>query len=172
MTLDFDSIESHPSFLYGDDNMIVMLSAKPIAAGHLQIFPREHFTIIEEVPNQLVGELFNTANTLSTVLFENINCQGTNIIVNNGIPAGQDVNRVSVEIIPRQQNDSLNLLWQPQTFSEDQLSTISLKLGEYGNKIMIEEEKPAPLTVSDENQEIKQEGGAENLKLKQFRRIP
>lgn len=172
MTLEFEEIESHPNFLCGDDKIIVILAVSPIAPGQLQVFPREHFTIMEQTPSDVVKHMFITANKLSTVLFENINCQGTNVIVENGIPAGQSTSRFSINIIPRRENDGLNLLWSPQKFSEDQMATIALRLEEHTKKIVLEQKKQVPVIQEEQNKKIDESREEVNYKLKQLKRIP
>ncbi len=172
MSEEFENIETSPSFLYWNENIIIMLPEKPLSPGELQIFPREHYTIIEQVPNKTVSELFNAANSLSTMLFENLNCQGTNIIVDNGVPAGQSVSRVSVRVVPRRENDGLDLMWTPQKFSEEQIRVSALKLEDYTKKIVLEEPKQMQVVQESQAKEIKVLKGEENYKLKQLKRIP
>jgi len=172
MTQEFENIEKHPNFLYGDEQIIVMFSLNPVSPGELQIFPKEKFTIIEQAPNDLVGKMFSTANKLSTILFESLNCQGTNIVVENGVPAGQKVSRFSINIIPRRENDGLNYLWNPQKLSEDQINTSFLKLEQYAKTIVIEEQTKTKVVEESPKKEIKQQDGQINYKLEQFKRIP
>lgn len=173
MKIDFDDIEHHANFLYGNDDLVVLIAPQPFVPGELQIFPRKHYTILEQVPNPLVGKLFHVANTLSTVLFENLNCQGTNILVKNGLPAGQSVSRFSVHVLPRRENDGVNLQWPPQQFSDDQLATAKLKLEAFTKSLVLgEEKKPEVIEVDDTSPEKPRLPEKDNYQMRFFRRIP
>jgi histidine triad (HIT) family protein len=172
MALDFTNIETNPNFIFQDEDIIVMLAPHPIAAAQLQVFPKEHHTILEQIPNKIVSKMFLTANKLSTVLFSNINCQGTNILVENGIPAGQILSRCSIHIIPRRENDTLNLMWKPQKFTEDQMSNTSIRLTEGASKIIIEEEKKPPKEIILPEKKDLTNASHQNLLLKQLKRMP
>ena len=76
-----------------------------------------------------------------------------------------------INIIPRKENDGINLQWQPKQLSEEEVSTIELKMKEeisntkVGESPKIKQEKkaePIPEKISDE----------ENYLIKQLRRIP
>ena len=115
----------------------------------------------EPVPDKEVGRLFQVSNKISTAIFESLGVQGTNIFVANGIPAGQTVAHFTINVIPRRENDGINLQWQPKQLSEEEMSTIELKLKEQTKNIghFEKEEKkaktqaPKPLLLSDEEEE-------------------
>ena len=94
-------------FLYKDDKVIVYLDEAPSAPGHIVIAPIRHHPIIEEVPDYVVDQMFQVANKMSIIMFEVFKAQGTNVIVNNGTEAGQEQPHVTVNIIPRRENDGL-----------------------------------------------------------------
>ena len=114
--------------IYEDEVCIGFLNDKPSAPGHVILIPKEHFTILEQVPESIVGHLFNISNQLSSILFEVLEAQGTNVIVQNGIGAGQTQAHVSLHIIPRKENDGLNFQWKPKELSEEEKGVVELKL--------------------------------------------
>ena len=76
------------------------------------------------------GHLFNLVNKLSSILFDSLNAQGTNIFVANGQAAGQLIPHVVVNIIPRFNNDKLNLFLEHKKTSEEDLDNILNKIKE------------------------------------------
>ena len=107
--------------LYEDDICRAVLHLKPVAAGQILIFPKNHYSILEQVPDEIVKHLFVVANKLGTALFDSLNIQGTNMLVQNGVAAGQSVAHFSINIVPRSEEDGLGLEWQPKQASPQEL---------------------------------------------------
>ncbi len=158
--------------MYEDEQMAILLAPKPAAAGHIILAPKKHAAILEQVPDFVVGRMFDKANKASIAVFETLGAEGTNIIANNGIAAGQTTNHFLLNVIPRKENDGLKLSWQPKQLSEEEMSTIELKLRDESKNIGVfekEEEKPKEIKKPEE---IKEEKEEENYLLKQLERLP
>lgn len=157
--------------VYEDDKVYALLSPMPASLGHIILFPKEHVPILEHVKDPLVAYLFSIANKLSTAVFDSLGAQGTNIIIQNGISAGQRVAHVCMHIILRRENDGLNLMWQPKQLNEEQMSTVELQLKEATNSIgEFEKEEKKPIDL-DKKKEVKEVKG-DNYLLRQLRKIP
>jgi len=164
-------IENKENMIYEDDKAIAFLDSSFL--GKIVLMPKEHYPIIENVPDHIVGDLFVIANQLSKALFECINCTGTNIIVDNGVTAGQTVAHFCINIVPRRENDGINLQWQPKQLSDDEMSTIELQLKEEAKNIgEFEKEKGEPIEMDEKPEKIKEGEEEENYQIKQLRRIP
>jgi len=158
------------NLVYEDETLAVFHHTKPAAAGHLIILPKEHYPILEMVPENVVGNLFWIANTLSTKVFDTFGVQGTNILVQNGTAAGQVVPHMQVHMIPRNEGDGLNFEWVPRQLSEDEMGTVALKLQEEADKIgVVEKEKP-PTMELDSHEVIEED--EDDYRVKQLKRIP
>ena len=118
----------HP--LFEDEEVRIILSPEPIVPGHVLVLPKQHFTILEQVPDKLIGKIFGLANKASNALFETLKAQGTNLFIRNGVAAGQSVAHFAVHVLPRKENDGVNLQWQPRQLSEEEMATVELKLKE------------------------------------------
>jgi len=165
-----------PSFkIYEDDLTLALLDVNGANPGHCFVIPKNHYPIIEQVPDQELANLFTISNKISSAIFENLKVQGTNIFVANGIPAGQTVAHFMINVIPRQENDGINLQWKPKQLTEEEMSTVELKLKEGIQNISmgkIEEikkpeaaaETPKTVPISDDDEE--------DYIAKQLRRIP
>lgn len=157
--------------VYEDDLVMAVLDVNGANPGHCFIMPKNHYPIIEQVPDSEIGKMFQVSNKISTAIFETLGAQGTNIFVANGIPAGQTVAHFMINVIPRKENDGINLQWQPKQLSEEEMSTVELKLKEQSKNIgNFEKEKkapkisaPKPVVLSDEEEEYFS---------RQIRRIP
>ena len=156
--------------IYEDDDIISILDFNGANPGHSFVIPKQHFPILEQIPSHLVGKLFNVSNKISSAIFEVLKVQGTNIFVTNGISAGQKVAHFMINVVPRRENDGINLQWQTKQLSEEEMSTIELKLKEEIGSIGVGE---APKKKVKELEPITEKvSGGENYLVKQLRRIP
>ena len=157
--------------VYEDESVMAVLDVNGANPGHTFVMPKNHYPIIEQVPDNEIGRLFQVSNKISTAIFESLGAQGTNIFVANGIPAGQTVAHMIVNVIPRKENDGINLQWQAKQLSEEEMSTVELKLKEQAKNVgHFEKENkttkisaPQPVILSDEQEEYFS---------KQMRRLP
>jgi len=158
--------------IYEDKQVMAVLHLKPASPGQIIIFTKEHQPILEQVPDPLVSHAFKVANKLSTVLFESLNIQGTNIIVRNGTAAGQVIPHFSIDIIPRSENDGLNFQWQPLQISKDETETALLQLKEYTENIHPDMFGKETKKVKISTEPIKLDKDKENYLIKQLTRVP
>jgi len=155
--------------VYEDKDILAILDVNGAFPGHCFVMPKKHFTILEQIPDFLVGKLFNIANDVSSSIFETLNIEGTNIFVTNGIAAGQVAPHFVINVIPRKEKDNINLQWQPKQLSEEEMSTIELQLKELTKDIGFFEKTKPEKTVKKETETIFSE---DNYLIKQLRRIP
>jgi histidine triad (HIT) family protein len=138
-----------PTFkIYEDEKAAAFLSERAASVGHVIIVPKQHFPILEGTPDYIAGHLLVVANKISMALFEAFGAQGTNIIIQNGVAAGQDTPHLMVHVIARLPDDRLNFQWQTRQLSEEQMSTIELSIKDRAKSIgNFEKEKPKPVNL-------------------------
>lgn len=168
--------------IYEDEEVIAVLNLKPAIPGQAFIFPKEHHPVMEQVPDGLIGHVFNVASKISTVIFETLNSQGTNLLIQNGVAAGQGIPHFSVNIIPRLEEDNLNLRWKPKDVEEDQLDVVQHKLEEqlsdvhpsgFGQEKQKEEKnKSEDQEEKSETKKLENTSEEENYLIKQLERTP
>jgi len=165
-------IQKKQDVLYEDEHLIALLDDKPATPGQMQLIPKEHYPIIEVVPDFIVGNMFVVANKLSTVAFETLGAEGTNLVVQNGLTAGQHDPHFLVNIIPRKQGDGVDFTWQAQELPDDEASTLALQISEETKAIGgFQKEKAQPLQIDTPQEQV--EGDEEtNYMIRQLRRIP
>ncbi|MCX8147195.1 MAG: HIT domain-containing protein [Candidatus Woesearchaeota archaeon] len=163
--------DKNTSKLYEDEKVVAMLEENPAAYGHVLVMPKEHYPIIEMVPDFIVSHAFAIANKISVALFESLHAHGTNIIVNNGIAAGQESAHFMINVIPRREKDGLNFQWAPKQLTEEEMSTVELQLKEEAKAIgNFQKEKQKPIEITEKPRKI--ESSEENYLFKRVRRIP
>lgn len=156
--------------VYEDELVMAVLDVNGANPGHCFVIPKNHYPIIEQVPDIEIGRLFQVSNKISGAIFESLGAQGTNIFVANGIPAGQTVAHFTINVIPRKENDGINLQWQPKQLSEEEMSTVELKLkeqtkntGHFEKEEKTTKKSAKPVFLSEEEEEYFS---------KQMRRVP
>lgn len=160
--------------VYEDEVVVALVKDLAVFPGQIIIFPKEHYTILELVPDSIIHRLFTVANQLSMALFESLGVQGTNLIVENGTAAGQKVPHFSINVIPRKEGDQLNLQWKTKQLLEEEMDTAYLILKEEGDKLVIAKEKKKEEIIIQGNKTkiVVEKEGENNYLLKQLRRVP
>ena len=163
-------IEGKTLTLFEDEHVSCMVAPEPVAGGHIIVAPKQHAPIIEAIPNQVVSRMFVVANKMSMGIFEAVGAQGTNLIVQNGLPAGQSKPHCLVNIIPRREGDNLKLEWQPGNVSEEENGRAELLLKDAAAGISVKEkEKPKPF---EETKPTTIDVDETDYRARQLRRIP
>ena len=114
--------------IYEDDKCIAILDINPANPGHILLLPKEHYSIMPQVPESEIAHLFIISKTVSNAALRSLGIQGTNIIVQNGIAAGQKAQHFMVHIIPRKEGDGINFELPKRKMSEAELESIKEKL--------------------------------------------
>ena len=117
--------------LYEDEKFRVILDLGPATKGHALILPKAHYENLYELPDTLAGDAMVLAKKVITEMKDILNCDGYNVVKNNGKAAGQTVFHFHMHLIPRRDGDEAGISWTPGTLTpEDQeeiLSKFSLK---------------------------------------------
>jgi len=109
-------------YIYKDDVVAIIPSPTPCCKGHFLVVPSKHAVILEQLDDKTFATMMIAANRLAALLFETLNAEGTNILVRNGIPAGQVIEHIAIEVIPRYTQDDINLSWEPKQATQEDLA--------------------------------------------------
>ena len=111
--------------LYEDDDFTVILDASPANKGHALILPKQHYANLFEIDDEISAKVLPLAKKVATALKEELNCDGINVVQNNGPAAGQTVFHFHVHVIPRYDNDDFTIGWpqgEPDAESQAELA--------------------------------------------------
>ncbi len=173
---------SRSQILFQDEILVIAIKDMVLTPGQITIFPRQHFTILELVPDDVLAKCAAMANKVSSAVFESLEAEGTNILVQNGLGAGQKAPHFSIEVIPRREEDGLQLQWQNKEMSNDELDIVAQQLQEETGKLGAIEKKaaeknevkiePAAAKVPAKIEDKKKEKSKENYLVRSLRKIP
>jgi histidine triad (HIT) family protein len=114
--------------IYEDEKVLAILDINPANPGHAVLLTKEHYSIMPQLSDELVNHVFNIAKSLSNTMLRSIDAQGTNILVANGIAAGQRAQHFMAHIIPRKENDGVNFVLPQKTLDQNDIELIGNKL--------------------------------------------
>ncbi|MBO4981165.1 MAG: HIT family protein [Lachnospiraceae bacterium] len=116
--------------LYEDEDFRVILDLGPATKGHALILPKEHAANIYEITDSQAAKVMVVAKKMAALITEKLQCDGFNLVQNNGETAGQTVNHFHLHLIPRYQNDGQKILWKPGEASQEELEEVKRQITE------------------------------------------
>ena len=116
--------------LYEDADFRVIMDISPASKGHALILPKEHYANLYELPDELAAKVLVLAKNMITKLKDIVGCDGYNVLQNNGIAAGQTVFHFHMHLIPRYENDDVNIGWKLGTLSDEVKELVVTKMSE------------------------------------------
>ena len=121
-------IPSH--VLYEDDQFKVIIDVNPATKGHALILPKEHYANLYELPEETAADAMKLAQRMMRKMTEKLDCDGFNIVQNNGEAAGQTVFHFHMHLIPRYKNDGEILKYIAGDPGQEELERIKKTLTE------------------------------------------
>ena len=98
--------------LYEDDDFRVILDIEPASKRHALIIPKEHYANLYELDDELAAKAMVLAKKMITKLTDILECDGYNVLQNNGPAAGQTVFHFHMHLVPRYKNDNVKIGWK------------------------------------------------------------
>ncbi|MCI5952018.1 MAG: HIT family protein [Anaerostipes sp.] len=106
--------------IFEDRDFRVMLDIGPATRGHVLILTKEHYDNIYEIDAETAGKLFSLASVIARAMKKVLNCDGMNILQNNGTVAGQTVFHFHLHLIPRYEGDQVQVTWPQGSITEEE----------------------------------------------------
>lgn len=116
--------------IYEDEVFRVILDASPASKGHALIIPKDHYADLYEIDEEVAGKAMKLAKKLAIHMTKALECDGFNLVQNNGEVAGQTVFHFHLHLIPRYKNMKNNdiLTWSHEIFTEEETKEICDKI--------------------------------------------
>ncbi len=107
--------------VYEDEFILGVLDIFPATPGHVLIIPKRHVATSSQLEDKEEAHFFKMGNKIASCVFEAMEAKGTNLLVSNGTHAGQKVGHVTMSVIPRYENDGVNISWDAKQIDEESL---------------------------------------------------
>ncbi len=108
--------------IYEDEVFIAFLDINPVAKGHTLLLPKERFVWIQDVPNELLGNIFIKAKELIKAIKEGTGCDLVQVVVE-----GKDVPHFHIHLIPAM-FDHKSAIWEHVKYDEGEASVFAEKI--------------------------------------------
>ena len=111
-----------------DDHTIAFMDIHPWTRGHALVIPREHARNIHEISDDELGNVMRAAKRLATRGHEVLDADGVNLLNSTEPAAWQTVFHFHVHVIPRYEDDPLQLPVRPEEGDKDEIEQTAEKL--------------------------------------------
>src|SRR5262245_13547197 len=88
-----------------NDVAVAFADAYPVSDGHTLVVPKLHVASLFDLPEPDQVELWKLVALVRSKLLSELNPDGFNIGVNDGLAAGQTIMHAHVHVIPRRKGD-------------------------------------------------------------------
>jgi len=116
--------------LFEDADFRVILDLGPATKGHALILPKDHADNLCELPDTTAAKVLVLAKKMVTTMSDKLQCDGFNLVQNNGQVAGQTVQHFHLHLIPRYEGDGQKIQWTPGEASQDELEAVKRQIVE------------------------------------------
>ncbi len=104
--------QSPAQIVVEDQAVLGFLDHRPLFRGHVLLVPKEHHTILSDLPADQVAHFFTTAQRLERAVEDGLEAAGSLILINNVI--SQSVPHLHLHVIPRNPKDGLRFWLGPR----------------------------------------------------------
>ena len=112
-----------------DDKTVSFMDINPATRGHALVVPREHSPDLLAIGEEDLDAVMRSAQRLAKRAKERLNADGVNLLNSCGQAAWQTVLHFHVHVVPRYDDDPLELPWEPKPGDEDEIRAAAQELG-------------------------------------------
>lgn len=98
--------------VYEDELVKAFFDINPASEGHTLIIPKKHYENIYEIPENVLERIIIVTKKLAIIYKKALDVKAVNILHASGREAQQDVFHFHIHLVPRYENDKLNLWYQ------------------------------------------------------------
>ncbi len=109
--------------IYEDDICFAILDIAPVNKGHILLITREEYQTMLDCPETVLTHLIVRAKKLAARMTERMQCDGFNLMINNGAASGQEVPHLHIHIIPRFAGDNKTPILRKDSYSPEEMSS-------------------------------------------------
>ncbi|MGV8161736.1 MAG: HIT family protein [Candidatus Nanoarchaeia archaeon] len=114
--------------LYEDDLVKAFLDINPTSKGHILVVPKEHYENVFGVPDECLSRISKVCKEMSILCKEKLSATGVNILNASGKDAQQSFFHLHFHVVPRYENDGLDLGFFGKKGNASELKEILKKL--------------------------------------------
>jgi histidine triad (HIT) family protein len=111
-----------------DERTVAFMDINPATSGHALVIPRSHSENLLDVSEPDLHATVDAAKRLAERMRETLEPDGINVLNSTGRAAWQSVFHFHLHVIPRYNDDPLELPWIPSPADRDELAKVAEQL--------------------------------------------
>ncbi len=111
-----------------DEHTVAFMDINPATSGHALVVPRTHSADLFEISDEDLEQTMVAARRLARLMKAALRPDGFNVLNSCGAAAWQTVFHFHLHVVPRYEDDPLELPWVPQAGDPDEIAAIAEKV--------------------------------------------
>jgi histidine triad (HIT) family protein len=111
-----------------DEHTVAFMDINPWTRGHALVIPRAHSRNLYEIADEDLARTMGAVKRLATRMRDVLDVDGINLLNSTDPAAWQTVFHFHVHVIPRYEDDPLELPGSPMDVGEDELAEVAREL--------------------------------------------
>jgi histidine triad (HIT) family protein len=108
-----------------DEHTVAFMDINPWTRGHALVIPRKHAKNIFEIEDEELARVMSAVKRLATRIRDSLDADGINLLNSAEPAAWQTVFHFHVHVIPRYEDDPLQLPGKPMDVDKDELKQVA-----------------------------------------------
>ncbi|MBV9212551.1 MAG: HIT family protein [Actinobacteria bacterium] len=114
--------------VHEDEHTVAFMDINPWTRGHAVVIPREHSRNLYVIGDEDLSRTMAAAQRLALQLRDRLGCDGINLINSCEPAAWQTIFHFHVHVIPRYENDPLQLPVRPEQAEPEELAAVAREI--------------------------------------------
>jgi histidine triad (HIT) family protein len=114
--------------VYEDEHTVAVMDINPWTRGHVVVVPRRHAENLFEISDEDLQHVIVAAKRVATKVRDTLDCDGVNLLQSNGRAAWQTIFHLHVHVIPRYEDDPLQLPIRPEPAEPEELAQVAREI--------------------------------------------
>jgi histidine triad (HIT) family protein len=119
-------IPSEP--VYEDEHAMAVMDINPWTRGHVVVFPRKHAANLFEIEDEELQRVIVAVKRVAEKVREGLDPDGVNLLQSNGRAAWQTIFHLHFHVIPRYDDDPLELPTRPKPAEPEELAEVAKEI--------------------------------------------
>jgi histidine triad (HIT) family protein len=111
-----------------DERTVAFMDIAPATPGHALVVPRNHSADLLEIEREDLDATVAAAQRLARRAVDALDADGINLINACGAVASQTVFHFHIHVVPRYEDDPIELPWVPTPGDPDEIAAVAAKL--------------------------------------------
>jgi histidine triad (HIT) family protein len=116
------------SVVHEDEHTLAFMDLGQVNPGHVLVAVKAHAENVYALDDIQAAAVFRSVARVARAIRSAFSPEGLSVYQANGKPAGQTVFHFHIHLVPRHENDGMNLTWPVKNPAREQLEEYATKL--------------------------------------------